>query len=149
MPYRHPFVLFSFSQLLSKQIFLKSMTYRVYLFTRLSVNTLRENCSKYCCKNVSAFGLGLGLTSTFFAKTYRAAFSRINQMVVTLMIGLVIGQAAELAHISILKTNVSREASSIPLNLSWISLFHTPSLLSPHAQLLCSVPDRNLNHRNF
>ena len=83
----------------------------------------------------SAFGLGLGLTSTFFAKTDRAAFSR-TQIVVTMMIGLVLGQAAELAHIAIPKTN---EAVFYSLEFILnVALPYSVIALSPYAVMVSS-----------
>ncbi|KAK4011046.1 LOW QUALITY PROTEIN: glucose-6-phosphatase catalytic subunit 1 [Daphnia magna] len=54
----------------------------------------------------AAFGLGLGLTSTYFSQTERTSFTRVQTMV-TLVLGLILGYGAELAHVAIPKTNES------------------------------------------
>lgn len=82
----------------------------------------------------TAFGLGLGVTSTFFTQTDRSRFGKA-QIAAMMVLGLALGQAAELAHAVIPKSN-----ESVFYTLEFllnVALPYAVIALSPYAVMVC------------
>jgi len=89
----------------------------------------------------SAFGLGLGLTSRYFAQTDRSSFNKFK-ILATIALGLGLGQAAELAHAAIPK-NIEAVFYSMEFTLN-VALPYAVIALAPYCVMQNAVKAKSL-----